>query len=52
MTMRENVAVGAMASRLSVHQAMDRANDILEKLHMDHTADRYPGELTLSEETG
>lgn len=49
MTVRENVAVGAMASGLSVHQAMDRANDILEKLHMDHTADRYPGELTLSE---
>ncbi len=49
MTVRENVAVGAMASGLSVRHAMDKAQEILEKLHMAHLADKYPGMLTLSE---
>jgi branched-chain amino acid transport system ATP-binding protein len=48
MTVRENVAVAAMAMGKSVKAAMDKATDVLENLGLLDIADLYPGSLTLS----
>lgn len=48
MTVRENVAVAAMAKGLSVKDSMEKAQSVLENLELKEIADLYPGSLTLS----
>ncbi len=48
LTVRENVAVGAMAKGMSVRNSLDKAQSVLEILGLTDIAETYPGSLTLS----
>ncbi len=48
ITVRENVAVSAMAKGMSVKQSLEKAQEVLEGLGLTEIADQYPGSLTLS----
>ena len=48
MTVRENVAVSAMAKGMSVKHSLEKAQDVLESLGLTDIADMSPGSLTLS----
>lgn len=48
LTVRENVAVSAMAKGMSVKNSLDKAQSVLEMLDLADIAEAYPGSLTLS----
>jgi branched-chain amino acid transport system ATP-binding protein len=49
MTVRENVAVSAMAIGKRKSEALEKADEIITMLGIEDKADRLPGELTLSD---
>lgn len=49
MTVRENVAVSAMAIGKRKSEALEKADEIIAMLGIEDKSDRLPGELTLSD---
>ncbi len=49
MTVRENIAVSAMAIGKGKSEALEKAGEVISMLGIKDKAERYPGELTLSD---